>query len=358
MILQNHWMILQDCPLGQAGGGPVADTTWTDQVQREPDALKTQGLQDELVERLARVTRHDGTVEPLPGLRLSRSSSPTEPLHAKFVPAFCVIAQGSKEVCLGNERFRYDPAHYLLATVELPVVVQVLEASKERPYLSLALELDISLVGSVMIEDDHPSPRRQGPMKAMAVSSLDAYLLDAVVRLVRLLDSSSDARFLQPLVTREIVYRLLKGEQGSRLRHIAVDGGYTDRIGRAVERLRSDFNRPLRIEGIARELNLSVSSLHHQFKAVTGMSPLQYQKRFRLQEARRLMLGGQLDAASVAHRVGYEDASQFNREYKRLFGAPPLRDAERLRAVAERSPHEAGARTERRPPLGPPSCPR
>jgi AraC-like DNA-binding protein len=303
-------------------------------VQLERDALRTQGLKDELVERLARVVRDDGTVEPLPGLRLSRSSSTTEELHAKFVPSFCVIAQGSKEVCLGNERFKYDPAHYLLATVELPVVVQVLEASKERPYLSLALELDVSLVGSIMIDGDQPSPRRQGSVKAMAVSSLDAHLLDAIVRLVRLVDSPRDARFLQPLVTREIVYRLLRGEQGSRLRHIVLYGGYTDRIGRAVERLRNDFDEPVRVESIARELNMSVSSFHHQFKAVTGMSPLQYQKRFRLQEARRLMLGGQLDAASVAHREGYEDASQFNREYKRLFGAPPLRDVERLRAAA------------------------
>jgi AraC-like DNA-binding protein len=333
MILQSHWTILQDEAVGHDGVGPVANTNWIKQLQLERDAVRTQGLGKELVERLARAVRDDGTAEPLPGLHLARCSSATEPLHAKYLPAFCVIAQGSKEVCLGNERFQYDPAHYLLATVELPVVVQVLEASKERPYLALALELDVSVVGSVMIEGDQPSPRRPGNVKAMAVSSLDAHLLDAVVRLVRLVNSPGDARFLQPLVTREIVYRLLTAEQGSRLRHIAVDGGYSDRIGRAVERLRTDFDRPLRIESIARELNMSVSSLHHQFKAVTGMSPLQYHKRFRLQEARRLMLGGQLDAASVAHRVGYDDASQFNREYKRLFGAPPLRDVRRLQVA-------------------------
>jgi AraC-like DNA-binding protein len=258
-------------------------------------------------------------------------------VHGKSVPAFCVIAQGSKEVFLGDDRYQYDPAHYLLATVELAVVSQVLEASKEWPYLSLRLDLDPTLVGSVIVEAGQPSPRSQGNVKAIAVSPLDAGLLDAVVRLVRLLDSPGDARVLLPLVTREIVYRLLMGEQSSRLRHIAVEGGYTDRIARAVERLRNDFDRPLRIDSIARELNMSVSGLHHQFKAVTAMSPLQFQKRLRLQEARRLLLGEHLDAASAAYRVGYDDPSHFNREYKRLFGAPPMRDVERLRAAARAS---------------------
>src|SRR4051812_3755103 len=154
---------------------------WTNPMQLEREALRVQGLKDELVERLARAVRDDGTVEPLPGLHLSRCSSPTEALHAKSVPAFCVIAQGSKEVCLGNERYQYDPAHYLLATVELPVVIQVLEASKERPYLSFRLDLDSTLVGSVIVEAGQPSPRRQGNVKAMAVSPLDTDLLDAVV---------------------------------------------------------------------------------------------------------------------------------------------------------------------------------
>ena len=174
-------------------------------------------------------------------------------------------------------------------------------------------------------------------MTAIAVSPLDAGLLDAVARLVQLLDSPADARFLAPLVTREIVYRLLRGEQGGRLGHIAVLGGSTHRIAEAVERLRHDFDRPLRIEELARELGMSVSGFHHHFKAVTALSPLQFQKQLRLQEARRLMLGEHLDAASAGYRVGYDDASHFNREYKRLFGVPPMRDVERLREAARAS---------------------
>jgi AraC-like DNA-binding protein len=205
--------------------------------------------------------------------------------------------------------------------------------------LSLLLELDPALVGSVMVEASHPAPRGHAAVKAIDVSPLDAGLLDAVVRLVGLLDSSTEAaRFLRPLVTRETVYRLLMGAQGGRLRHIAALGGHSHRIVRALERLRKEFDRPLRIEDIARELGMSVSGFHHHFKAVTAMSPLQFQKQMRLQEARRLMLGEHLDAASAGHRVGYGDASHFTREYKRLFGAPPMRDVERLREAATEAP--------------------
>jgi AraC-like DNA-binding protein len=246
----------------------------------------------------------------------------------------CLIAQGSKEVLLGESRYRYDPSHYLLATVELPRVSQVLEASKERPYLSLRLELDPALVSLVLVEAGHSSPRDHADVRAIDVSPLDGNLLDAFVRLLRLLDSPAEAQVLMPLITREIIYRLLVGEQGGRLRHLATLGGYTPHIARAVELLRRDFDQPLRIESLARELGMSVSGLHHHFKAVTAMSPLQFQKRLRLQEARRLMLGEDLDAASAAYRVGYHDASHFNREYKILFGVPPMRDVQRLREEA------------------------
>src|ERR671913_254176 len=178
----------------------------------------------------------------------------------------------------------------------------------------------------------HPVPGDQAAVRAFDVSPLDTGLLDAVVRLVGLLDSpAEEARFLRPLITREIVFRLLKGEQGGRLRQIAVLGGHSHRIARALERLREDFDRPLRIENVARESGMSVSGFHHHFKAVTAMSPLQFQKQLRLQEARRLMLGEDLDASSAGHRVGYGDVSHFTRDYKRLFGAPPMRDVERLR---------------------------
>jgi AraC-like DNA-binding protein len=302
------------------------------QVERE--VHRAQANRGELVERIARAIREDGRVEPLKGLRLHRASSPTESVHGMSGFAFCVIAQGSKEVFLGDTRYQYDPAHYLLATAELPVVSQIIEASQERPYLSLRLKLDPTLVGSVMVEAGHFSPRSHAGVRAINVSPLDASLLDAVVRLVRLLDTPAEVPFLMPLITREIVYRLLMGEQGDRLRHIALQGGHTHRIARAIERLRKEFDQPLRIDDIARGLGMSVSSFHHHFKAITAMSPLQFQKQMRLQEARRLMLGEGLDAASAGYRVGYSDASHFNREYKRLFGLPPLRDVERLREAA------------------------
>jgi AraC-like DNA-binding protein len=243
-----------------------------------------------------------------------------------------VIAQGSKEVLLGDDCYRYDANHYLITAAALPTATRITEASEERPYLGVVLGLDPALIGSVMVEAGHPAPGDQAAVRAFDVSPLDACLLDAVVRLVGLLDSPADeARFLRPLVTREIVFRLLQGEQGDRLRQIAVLGGHSHRIARALERLRIDFDRPLRIEDIAGELGMSVSGFHHHFKAVTAMSPLQFQKRMRLQEARRLMLGEDLDAAGAGYRVGYSDASHFTREYKRLFGSPPMRDVERLR---------------------------
>jgi AraC-like DNA-binding protein len=304
----------------------------TQQVEREAD--RVQANRGELVERVARAVHKDGRVEPLKGLRLHRESSSKELVHSVSIPAFCVIAQGSKEVFLGDDRYQYDPMHYLLATAELPIVTHVIEASQEQPYLSLSVKLDPTLVGSVMVEAGHVPSRSRANVRAINVSPLDASLLDAVVRLVRLLDTPAEAPFLLPLITREIVYRLLMGEQGDRLRHIALQGVHTHRIARAIEWLRNEFDQQLRIEDIAQELGMSVSSFHHHFKAVTAMSPLQFQKQIRLQEARQLMLGEGLDAASAGYRVGYNDASHFNREYKRLFGLPPLRDVERLREAA------------------------
>lgn len=305
------------------------------QIERE--AHRAQANRAELVELIARTIRQDGTIEPLTGLHLNRASSPKKPLHSVYDPVFCVIAQGSKEVFLSNERYLYDSSHYLLVTAELPLVSHVLDASKERPYLSLRLELDPTLVGSVMVEAGHPASQNHAEVRAINVSMLDAGLLDAVVRLVRLLEAPSEAPFLAPLITREIIYRLWMGEQGSRLRYVAVQGGYTPHIAKAIERLQQDFDQPLRIEGIARELGMSVSGFHHHFKAVTAMSPLQFQKQLRLQEARRLMLGAGLDATSAAYRVGYHDASHFNREYKSLFGLPPMRDMKRLRETTGES---------------------
>jgi AraC-like DNA-binding protein len=296
----------------------------------EREVIRFQANEEELVERIMRVVRRDGPAQPLKGLFLYRSSVLLAPVHSVVEPSFCMIAQGSKEVFLGDSRYRYDPSHYLITTVELPRVSHIREASKERPYLSLRLKLDPALVGSVMVEAGHPSAAGQADASAIAVSPLDVDLQDAVVRLVRLLEAPAEAQVLAPLITREIIYRLLVREQGARLRHVAVLGGYTSLIARAVERLQ-DYSQPARIEDLARELGMSVSGFHHHFKATTTMSPLQFQKELRLQEARRLMLSENLDAASAASRVGYYDASHFNRTYKSLFGVPPMRDVQRLR---------------------------
>jgi AraC-like DNA-binding protein len=226
----------------------------------------------------------------------------------------------------------------MISTVGLPMTAQVVEASPDRPYLGLWLTLDPSAVASVMVESAVAWPRGDAGVWAVDVSPLDVDLLDATVRLVRLIDRLIDRpgeyRALAPLVLREIVYRLLTGAQGGRMHHLASFGGRAHRMARAVAKLRANFDKPLRIEGVARELGMSVSGFHAHFKAVTAMSPLQFQKHPRLQEARRLMLGQNLDAAEAGYRVGHADPAYFSRDYKRHFGEPPGRDVERLRELA------------------------
>ena len=287
----------------------------------------------ELAERIGSHLTKDGVLEAAPGLFLYRFSAPTGPRYGTVEPSLCVVAQGQKEVLLAGHRYSYDASHYLLVSAELPVVGHVPTASKERPYLAMRLVLDPAVISSVLIEAGLLKARTDRTVRAVAVSRLDANLLDAVVRLVRLIDTPSDQAVLAPLATREIVYRLLLGEQGTRLRQMALIGGRAHRIAEAIEQLRANHRKPLRIAGLARQLGMSVSGFHHNFKAVTAMSPLQFQKQVRLQEARRLLLAGDVDAARAGYRVGYDDASHFSREYKRLFGAPPRRDIERLRAL-------------------------
>jgi len=275
-------------------------------------------------------------MEIQPGLHLGRFSQAIGPVYASLPPSFCVIAQGAKDILVGTNSFRYDSGHYLITTLELPLAGTVVEASPECPYLSLRLVLDSAVVSSIMVEAGDIRPGAEG-VTAVGVSPLDTDLLDASLRLVRLAAVPDQYRVVAPLVTREIVYRLLIGPQGSRLRHLAKFGGQGHRIARAIQTIRENFDKPLRIEDIARLLHMSVSGFHAHFKAVTAMSPLQFQKQLRLQEARRLMLGEHLDAGQAGYRVGYEDPSQFNREYKRQFGEPPSRDVGRLLSLSELS---------------------
>lgn len=290
---------------------------------------------EEIVERMSGLLTEDGTLDLFSDLLLIRRSSvPAEPVQAIYQPAFCFVAQGRKRASVGGEVFLYDPFHYLIFTVDLPVLFEIEAASKESPYLGISLKLDSALVASVIVESGIRIKKGDASIKAMNVNAIDADLLDAVARLVRLAESPAEGKVLAPLVIKEIIYRLLVGGQGARLAHL-LTAGDTRRISKAISHLRKHFDEQLKMEEIARELGMSVSGFHHHFKSVTSMSPLQFQKHLRLQEARRLMLGEDLDAASAGFRVGYEDPSHFSREYKRYFGAPPQGDIANLRSRLE-----------------------
>jgi AraC-like DNA-binding protein len=298
--------------------------------------------QVELATLIERFTGRDGTHSTaIAPLRLHRSSVPNEPIYALWVPALCIVAQGGKQVILADELYPYDPACYLLVSVDLPLLGQVIKATPKVPYLGLSLELDPGQIGALIMEAGlKPALSNLNPERGLVVSRLSAPLLDGVGRLLRLLGTPQDIPVLAPLVLREILYRLLVDEQGMRLHQIALANSQTQRITKAINWLKRNYAQTLRIEDIAREARMSPSGLHHHFKAVTAMSPLQYQKQLRLQEARRLMLGEDMDAATAAFRVGYESPSQFSREYSRLFGAPPLRDIVRLRSAPNPDTHE------------------
>ncbi len=299
-----------------------------------PNDQRDEANRIELVEIVARRCANDGANKQSEGLNFYRHPDPTQPLHGLYSPSICIIAQGAKEVQMGEERYRYDPAHFLLCSLDVPVVTQVVEATLEKPFLGLKFDLDPALIASVSVETGVAPGRTDSSVQSIAVSQLQGDLLDAFVRLFRLLDNPTDYHVISPLVTREIIYRLLITDQGPRLRQMASFGGHTHRITKAVQTLRTRFSEALSIEDLARDLGMSVSSFHQHFKTATSMSPLQFQKLLRLQEARRLLLTEELDASTAAVRVGYDDASQFTREYKRLFGDPPMRDVGRFKQLS------------------------
>lgn len=242
-----------------------------------------------------------------------------------------VVVQGRKEVTVGDETYVYDQSRYLAVSVDLPAVAHVVEASPEEPYLCMTLTVDPRELAALIVETGRQAPRDDHDVRALYVSPLRAPLLDAFLRLVRLLDAPQDASVLAPLILRELHYRLLQSEQFGRLAQIAIGNGRLRRISGAIAWIKEHFAEPLQIEALAKRVHMSSSALHSHFKAVAAMSPIQYQKRLRLQEARRLLLSGAASAEAVAYEVGYASASQFNREYARLFGLPPRRDAERIR---------------------------
>lgn len=268
------------------------------------------------------------------GVSLLRFSRRNEPVHAVHEPAVCIIAQGAKQVMLGEEVYLYDASRYLVISVDLPVTGQLVEATPEVPYLCVRLDLDPGEIAGLLLQSGVPAPAPPRTSRGLYVSEASPSMLDAVIRLVRLLDTPEDIAALAPLAMREILYRLLRSEEGWRLRQIATPDSQAQRIARVIGLLKTRFAEPLRIEDLAREVHMSASSLHQHFRAVTSMSPLQYQKRVRLQEARRLMLSENMDAATAGFHVGYESPSQFSREYSRLFGDSPARDLRRLREVS------------------------
>jgi len=281
-----------------------------------------------IIDRSTSVDGHHPTAWP--ALNFYRAGEPGAQMCAMYEPGLALVAQGAKQALLGDETYRYDQTHYLITSIDLPVSSQVIDASPERPYLCAMLRFDVRVITELLADTDLSAPSAK-TVRGMAVNPLSEDLLDTVLRLVRLLDTPTDLPVLAPLIERELLYRLLNGEQGPRLRHVATIGSRSQQISHAIDWLKNHYHEPLRIEMLAGTVNMSPSSLHHHFRAITAMSPLQYQKQLRLQEARRLLMAGHGDVASAAHRVGYESPSQFSREYSRLFGAPPLRDVEQLR---------------------------
>ncbi|ANF97076.1 AraC family transcriptional regulator [Paenibacillus bovis] len=294
--------------------------------------------QSEIKDLIRRHCIHEGVQSTgIPSLFLIRYSHTTEPVHSLYNPCFCYIANGHKDIFLAKERYNYGPSDFLVATMDLPVVGQVIQAAPDNPYLAFKLEFTQNEIIEVLNSFELPPVPRQHTSRALFVGDIGSDLLDAVLRLARLLDRPQDIPFLAPMFSKEILYRLLQGPYGSTLAQIAMEGTSTYRIRDAIEQITRHYDQPLRIEELAELASMSVSSFHRNFKEVTAMSPLQFQKQLRLQEARRLLLAESSDAADVAFRVGYESASQFSREYSRMFGAPPRTDIKRLKEQYEKA---------------------
>lgn len=300
-----------------------------------------------LAELVALVSRHapgDGVHTcAIPGLHLLRASAPAQRLPAVYEPGLVLVVQGRKQALLGHELLTYDPLHCLVVSVTMLPLAQIIEASAEKPYLCLRLDVDAHELGTLMME--LPAEPAAAVARGLNVARVSAPLLDAMLRLTRLLDAPErDTALLAPLAVREILYRVLTGELGPRLRLLSAADSHAQRIGRAIELLKRRFAEPVRIEEVAQAAAMSPSSLHQHFKQVTSMSPLQYQKMLRLHHARQLMLADGVDAAVAGHRVGYESPSQFGREYRRLFGAPPKADATGARRAVALTPSAAASR--------------
>ena len=289
---------------------------------------------DELAGLLARNSHKDGIwPTAIPGLSVIRFSGPSEEIaHALHQPAVCIIAQGAKRVMLRDEVYGYDASRFLVFSVDLPISAQITEATPEAPYLCFRLDLDPQAISALLLKAGHAATSRAPAERGLYLSRVTEPMVDAAIRLMKLLDAPDEAAHLAPLAVQELHFRLLRSEQGARLASIAQSDSHAHRIARVIAWLKAHFSQPLDLEALARSAHMSTSSLHFHFRSVTSMSPLQYQKLLRLQEARRLLAAETTEVADAGYRVGYESPSQFSREYSRLFGLPPSRDAQRLRA--------------------------
>lgn len=292
--------------------------------------------QDNLTGLIKRHCKQSGVWQTtIPSLFLIRSDKVDEPAYKVFNPSFCFVTHGLKEVYLAEERLEYGPSNYLITSMNLPVIGQVVKASPDAPYLSLKLDFSQNEILEVLKDAKIHTNLKDNASRAMFVAQIESSILDAVLRLVQLLDSPQDIPFLAPIHKKEIIYRLLQGQYGAALAQIALEGSNTYRIKGAIDQIIRHYDQPLTIEELADVACMSISSFHRLFKEITAMSPLQFQKQLRLQEARNLLLMESADATEVAYRVGYESASQFSREYSRMFGLPPKADIKRLKEIYE-----------------------
>ncbi len=299
-----------------------------DRTGDDPRPLLNARLAEQILRRLPRAGDHDTAV---PGLSFYRRDAFCPPASTLYEPSLSLVVQGRKQVLLGAQTYEYGAAHFMLTSVDLPTIAQVLDGSEDYPFLSVLLKLDIATIKAVGGEMDLHGVQAGAVESGMAVGLATAELLDAVGRLAALSDTPQDIPIMGKLVLREIIYRLLLGPAGAHLRLIAMQGSRCGRVASVIAWLREHYAEPVRIEALAEMAAMGVSTLHHHFSGVTQMSPLQYQKHIRLHEARRLLLTESLDASTAAYRVGYESVTQFSREYRRLFGAPPIRDIANLR---------------------------